>query len=63
LDAECGLSLIRRDGFAEGDEVSHEHFGCGVIRNVYDGGAFCEVEFWEAGLRSLKTEKLTKVEK
>lgn len=63
MDAECGLSLIRREGLSVGDEVSHEHFGDGIITNVYDGGAFCEVQFWETGLRSLKTEKLTKVEK
>ena len=63
MDAECGLSLIRREGLTEGDEVSHEHFGYGIISNIYDGGAFCEVQFFESGLRSLKTEKLTKVEK
>ena len=58
LDAECGLILIERPEFTEGDEVIHEHFGSGIIRNIYDDGEYCEVEFWGAGLRSLKTEKL-----
>lgn len=61
MDAECGLVTIERKGFCEGDEVTHEHFGGGVIRNIYDGGEYCEVEFWESGLRSLKVEKLEKV--
>jgi hypothetical protein len=58
LDAECGLIQIARPKFTEGDEVVHDHFGCGVIRNIYDNGEYCEVEFWETGIRSLKTEKL-----
>ena len=58
LDAECGLIQIERPDFTEGDEVVHDHFGCGVIRNIYDNGEYCEVEFWETGIRSLKTEKL-----
>ena len=58
LDAECGLIQIERPDFAVGDEVVHDHFGSGIIRNVYDDGEYCEVEFWEAGLRSLKAEKL-----
>lgn len=61
MDAECGLVTIERKGFTEGDEVSHEHFGNGIIRNIYDGGEYCEVEFWESGVRSLKASKLTKV--
>ena len=60
MDAECGLAVIERKGFTEGDEVIHEHFGNGIIRNIYDGGEYCEVEFWESGLRSLKADKLTK---
>ena len=62
MDTECGLTLIpQRSGLMEGDEVMHEHFGCGIIRNIYDSGEYCEVEFLDTGLRSLKTEKLTKV--
>lgn len=60
MDAECGISFIQRKDFCEGDQVIHEHFGAGVIRNIYDGGQYCEVEFWESGIRSLKTEKLTR---
>jgi hypothetical protein len=45
----------------EGDEVMHDHFGNGIIRNIYDGGEYCEVEFFESGTRSLKTEKLKKL--
>lgn len=59
MDVECGLSLKpERSGFTEGDEVIHDHFGSGVIKNVYDGGDYCEVEFWQSGIRMLKTEKL-----
>ena len=59
MDAECGLiALPARQGFAEGDEVVHDHFGSGIIKNVYDGGDYCEVEFWESGIRMLKAEKL-----
>ena len=62
MDTECGLTLIpQRFGLMEGDEVMHEHFGCGIVRNIYDSGEYCEVDFLDAGLRSLKTEKLTKV--
>ena len=62
MDAECGLALTPvRCGFLEGDNVMHDHFGSGIIRNIYDNGDYCEVEFWESGLRSLKTEKLRKV--
>ena len=60
MDAECGLSFVERKGFTEGDEVFHEHFGNGIIRNIYDGGEYCEVEFWESGIRCLKTEKLSR---
>ena len=60
MDAECGLVTFERKGFCEGDEVTHEHFGGGIIRNIYDGGEYCEVEFWESGLSSLKADKLTK---
>ena len=58
IDAECGLTIIERAEFVEGDEVTHEHFGNGIIRNIYDGGQYCEVDFWESGLRSLKIDKL-----
>jgi DNA helicase-2/ATP-dependent DNA helicase PcrA len=62
MDTECGLTLIpQRSGLMEGDKVMHEHFGCGIVRNIYDSGEYCEVDFLDAGLRSLKTEKLTKV--
>ena len=61
MDAECGLSPIVKIGFAEGDAVHHDHFGDGVIRNIYDGGEYCEVEFWGTGVRSLKMTKLSKV--
>ena len=60
MDAECGLVVFDKKGFCEGDEVVHEHFGSGIIRNIYDGGEYCEIEFWESGLRSLKAEKLSK---
>lgn len=60
MDAECGLVVFEKKGFCEGDEVVHKHFGTGIIRNIYDGGEYCEVEFWESGLRSLKAEKLSK---
>jgi DNA helicase-2/ATP-dependent DNA helicase PcrA len=59
MDAECGLTALpAKQGFTEGDEVVHGHFGSGIIRNVYDGGDYCEVEFWESGIRMLKAEKL-----
>ena len=62
MDAECGLMMMpQRCGLVEGDEVMHDHFGSGIVRNIYDSGEYCEVEFLDAGLRSLKTEKLTKV--
>ena len=61
IDAECGLTVIERTEFVEGDEVTHEHFGNGIIRNIYDGGQYCEVDFWESGLRSLKIDKLKRV--
>jgi DNA helicase-2/ATP-dependent DNA helicase PcrA len=61
MDAECGLIMPQRCGLVEGDEVMHDHFGSGIVRNIYDSGEYCEVEFLDAGLRSLKTEKLTKV--
>ena len=61
MDAECGLAFIApRNEFLEGDEVIHDHFGNGIIRNIYDDGEYCEVEFWESGLRALKNEKLRK---
>ena len=60
MDAECGLAFVENKGFVEGDEVVHDHFGNGIIRNIYDGGEYCEVEFWESGIRSLKTDKLRK---
>ena len=31
------------------------------INRLIDGGDYCEVDFWESGLRSLKAEKLKKV--
>ena len=61
MDAECGLSFRQKQGFTEGDEVMHDHFGLGTIRNIYDGGEYCEVDFQTSGLRSLKSEKLRKL--
>lgn len=59
MDMECGLTtLAERKRFSEGDKVKHNHFGSGVIRNVYDNGEYCEVEFESAGLRSVKADKL-----
>jgi hypothetical protein len=60
MDAECGLVVIERKEFTEGDEVIHEHFGNGIIRNIYYGGEYCEVEFFDSGTRSLKADKLKK---
>ena len=60
MDAECGLSFRQKPGFTEGDEVIHDHFGLGTIRNIYDAGEYCEVDFRTSGLRSLKSEKLRK---
>ena len=60
MDAECGLSFRQKQGFTEGDEVMHDHFGLGTIRNIYDGGEYCEVDFRTSGLRCLKSEKLRK---
>ena len=61
MDMECGMVFLTETcGFVEGDEVIHDHFGYGIIRNIYDSGEYCEVEFLDAGLRSLKTEKLKK---
>ena len=61
MDMECGMAFLTETcGFVEGDEVIHDHFGYGIIRNIYDSGEYCEVEFLDAGLRSLKTEKLKK---
>lgn len=60
MDAECGLSFVEKTGFAEGDEVVHAFLGKGIIRNLYDGGEYCEVEFNIFGIRSIKTEKLKK---
>jgi hypothetical protein len=39
----------------------HKIFGSGIVRSVYDGGDYCEVEFFDSGLRSLKSDKLTKM--
>ena len=61
MDHECGLAVVEKKGFVEGDEVMHDHFGNGVIKNIYDGGEYCEVEFFGSGTRSLKTEKLKKL--
>ena len=63
MDAECGLlsSSTPRPGLTEGDEVMHKIFGSGIVRSVYDGGDYCEVEFFDSGLRSLKSDKLTKM--
>ena len=62
MDAECGLTqTVRATDLAEGDQVLHSHFGSGVIRSIYDDGDYCEVDFFESGLRSLKTEKLTRM--
>ena len=62
MDAECGLTIqVERKGLVEGDQVEHAHFGAGIIRNVYDDGDYCEVEFFESGLRSLKSDKLQKI--
>ena len=61
MDSECGLIVMKRKGFVEGDEVMHDHFGNGIIRNIYDGGEYCEVDFFGSGTRSLKMEKLKKI--
>lgn len=63
MDAECGLlsPSAPRPGLTEGDEVMHKIFGSGIVRSVYDGGDYCEVEFFDSGLRSLKSDKLTKM--
>jgi DNA helicase-2/ATP-dependent DNA helicase PcrA len=60
MDTECGLAVVERKRFVEGAEVMHDHFGAGIIKNIYDGGEYCEVEFFESGTRSLKTDKLKK---
>lgn len=60
MDAECGLSHTVKKRLNEGDTVIHKHFGSGIIRNIYDDGDYCEVDFFESGLRSLKTDKLEK---
>jgi DNA helicase-2/ATP-dependent DNA helicase PcrA len=62
IDAECGLISPgpARPDLMEGDEVTHKIFGSGIVRSVYDGGDYCEVEFFDSGLRSLKSDKLTK---
>ena len=62
MDAECGLVAFEKKGFVEGDQVEHSHFGVGVIRNIYDNGEYCEVDFFGSGLRSLKSEKLTRLQ-
>ena len=61
MDTECGLAVVERKRFVEGAEVMHDHFGAGIIKNIYDGGEYCEVEFFESGTRSLKTDKLKKL--
>ena len=61
MDTECGLAVVERRRFVEGAEVMHDHFGAGIIKNIYDGGEYCEVEFFESGTRSLKTDKLKKL--
>ena len=63
MDAECGLlsPSAPRPGLSEGDEVMHKIFGSGIVRSVYDDGDYCEVEFFDSGLRSLKSDKLTKM--
>ena len=58
MDSECGLTSIERKRFSEGDAVTHAHFGKGIIRNIYDGGEYCEVDFAEYGVRSLKADRL-----
>lgn len=65
LDNETDSNILaqvkKKLEYMTDDEVMHEHFGNGIIRNIYDSGEYCEVEFWESGLRSLKTEKLRKM--
>ena len=62
MDAECGLTVLpAKKGFTEGDEVVHDHFGSGTVINVYDDGDYCEVQFWESGIRMLKAEKLKRI--
>jgi DNA helicase-2/ATP-dependent DNA helicase PcrA len=62
MDAECGLTVLpAKKGFTEGDEVVHDHFGSGTVINVYDDGDYCEVQFWESGIRMLKAEKLKSI--
>lgn len=62
MDLECGLvALPPKASFSEGDEVGHHVFGNGIIRRIYDDGEYCEVEFFEKGVRSLKADKLYRV--
>lgn len=42
-----------------GTEVVHAHFGEGIVKEIYDDGMFCEVEFGESGLRCIRVDKLT----
>ena len=61
MDTECGIEVVERKRFVEGDEVVHDHFGSGIIMNIYDGGEYCEVNFFDSGTRSLKMDKLKKI--
>jgi hypothetical protein len=63
MDTECGIEVVERKRFVEGDEVVHDHFGSGIIMNIYDGGEYCEVNFFDSGTRSLKMDKLKKISK
>lgn len=62
MDSECGLAIVEKTEFVEGDKVRHIIFGEGIVRNVYDDGDYCEVEFSKGGTRSLKAGKLKKLD-
>ena len=53
-------STSQTNGLAEGDSVSHKIFGNGTIKRIYNNGEYCEVNFHNFGIRSLKTEKIEK---
>ena len=42
-----------------GSEVYHDHFGEGVVTELYNDGQFCEVDFQQIGKRFIKKDKLS----
>lgn len=59
LDLEIQPKKEISNEWGPGAEVVHALFGEGVIKEIYDDGMFCEVEFGESGPRCIRVDKLT----